>query len=760
MMQGCSNTLEVRTSAQGIEEKKIPMEQERLCVVMPVYNEREAIGGVLAKWDAELARLGIDYEIRAYNDGSRDDTLAIMEAVADRIPRISVRDKPNGGHGPTILQGYREAAADGFDWVFQIDSDDEMGPGHFSALWDHREDADFLVGRRAGRSQGWARKLISGVSRLSVRAVYGKGGVWDVNAPYRLMRVSAFREFFDAIPSGTFAPNVVLSGLAARHGLRCVELPVPQHDRTTGEVSIKKWKLLKAAAKSFWQTLAFGVREATKGRTLFDWLALLSVSAGLVLTALFALSPGRALAVAAWAVLLGLGSGLACIRGTWERLSGWVERHMAWAWVVVLGVGTAERWISGWRHPELVTQWFWGNRHHDYIQLWEGSLQWGWNHFWLTKSWVTVWYYGTMTKLFGADLHAAYWYTAFLYALSSVVAYGLVAKKGGKLAGILAAFAVYAGPALVRHSANIATEHTFVLAVLGTLWVAGRCLEARRGLTTALWGLCVGAGCWLATWSRGEGVLLWMSLPAWLFLGYAGNNHDWRRGMLVVAVMAAVFAGGAWTANQVNLAQHGVGGIFCSNDNYWPRLMGCNLSTRGTFTREDIALISTRAKAINPQCGDPVPETLFVPLIKEEVARRWKAMSCRQAAGLMVDKAHNSWCVDIPVYGGTKRSTRVCSCVITYVLPGVEILFTWIWFGGLLRRWLAGEDLQEMWLLLAIPAFVGMQFALLLVAESMWRYGYLFHVFWGLFGTMGLSALSNSNEKQTLKSQAGYRLTA
>lgn len=244
------------------------MNNERLCVVMPVYNEQDAIGNVLRKWAKALEKTDIDWKIRAYNDGSRDNTLSIMREISAKLPRVSVRDKPNGGHGPTILQGYREAATDGFEWIFQVDSDDEMDPEQFPVLWNRRENADFLVGKRAGRSQGWARKLVSGVSRLSVRAIYGKGGVWDVNAPYRLMRVSAFRSFFDAIPSGTFAPNVILSGLAARHGLRCVELPVPQHARTTGEVSIKKWKLLKAAAKSFGQTLVFGVQEAMRGRTL------------------------------------------------------------------------------------------------------------------------------------------------------------------------------------------------------------------------------------------------------------------------------------------------------------------------------------------------------------------------------------------------------------------------------------------------------------------------------------------------------------
>lgn len=230
---------------------------DRLCVVMPVYNEQEAIGPVLEKWDAALKALGIDYEIRPYNDGSKDNSLTEMRKVASKLRScINVRDKPNGGHGNTILTGYREAAADGFDWIFQIDSDDEMGPEKFDELWSRRNNHDFLVGIRDGRRQALPRKIVSLVSRFCVRLFYGKS-VWDVNTPYRLMRVSAFKAFYAQIPLATFAPNVILSGLAARHKLRCFETRVPQHDRTTGEVSIKKWKLLKAAAKSFWQTIAF-----------------------------------------------------------------------------------------------------------------------------------------------------------------------------------------------------------------------------------------------------------------------------------------------------------------------------------------------------------------------------------------------------------------------------------------------------------------------------------------------------------------------
>lgn len=252
---------------------------ERLCVVMPVYNECEAIGPVLEKWTAALGALGMDYVIRPYNDGSKDNSLAVMREVAERLNsasaragkpgRIEVRDKPNGGHGHTILTGYRDAAADGFDWVFQIDSDDEMGPEKFGELWAARGGYDFLVGIRDGRVQALPRKIISFVSRLCVRLFYGKS-VWDVNTPYRLMRVKGtdgrvgFGELFAMIPPRTFAPNVILSGLAAWHSLRCMEIRVPQHDRTTGEVSIKKWKLLKAAMKSFMQTISFSLANCRK----------------------------------------------------------------------------------------------------------------------------------------------------------------------------------------------------------------------------------------------------------------------------------------------------------------------------------------------------------------------------------------------------------------------------------------------------------------------------------------------------------------
>ena len=43
-----------------------------LSVVMPVYNEADAVGPVVSAWARELDRLKIRYELLVYDDGSRD----------------------------------------------------------------------------------------------------------------------------------------------------------------------------------------------------------------------------------------------------------------------------------------------------------------------------------------------------------------------------------------------------------------------------------------------------------------------------------------------------------------------------------------------------------------------------------------------------------------------------------------------------------------------------------------------------------------
>ena len=220
---------------------------------MPVYNEEEIVGSVAESWLGVLDGLGIDYELVAIVDGATDASEQILRAVAERHRRLVVDVKPNSGHGPTILRGYRRGVATA-DWVFQTDSDDEMPAASFGELWAIRHDVDGVIGIRTSRNQSPGRRAISRLARLTARAAFGCR-LADVNCPYRLMRSSALAPLVAPIPDDTFAPNVVLSGMLTRSGARLAEVPVPHQDRTTGAVSILGWRALRAAIRSFGQTV-------------------------------------------------------------------------------------------------------------------------------------------------------------------------------------------------------------------------------------------------------------------------------------------------------------------------------------------------------------------------------------------------------------------------------------------------------------------------------------------------------------------------
>ena len=223
-----------------------------LGLVMPVYNEVECIVDVVESWRQELNRLDIDYMMIVLNDGSRDGTAEALTCFAGD-ERITIINKENSGHGPTILLGYCKALQMAH-WVFQCDSDNEMKPQSFSGLWEKRERFDALFGVRESRRQNFGRSFISFISRLTVRLLF-RDRVIDVNTPYRLMRAEVLCKIVEQIPKNTFAPNVIISGVLSKAGIRVYNHPVPHQGRKTGTISIVKLKLWKAAIKAFFQTV-------------------------------------------------------------------------------------------------------------------------------------------------------------------------------------------------------------------------------------------------------------------------------------------------------------------------------------------------------------------------------------------------------------------------------------------------------------------------------------------------------------------------
>lgn len=223
-----------------------------LAVIIPVYNEAAIIDTVLEDWIQVLDQLGCDYRIHVYDDGSTDDSAAVLAAAAKRHRQLEIHSRSNGGHGPTVLQGYKEN--NGPEWIFQVDADNEVPSASFPEFWECRDQYDFIIGRRLGETRPLIRRIMSVGARTIVRLVFG-AGVHDANCPFRLMRSGRFRDMFGRIPDDTFSPNLLISGYAMSTDTRCRELEIPYCKRKTGAVSIRKLKLVRAIISSVIETI-------------------------------------------------------------------------------------------------------------------------------------------------------------------------------------------------------------------------------------------------------------------------------------------------------------------------------------------------------------------------------------------------------------------------------------------------------------------------------------------------------------------------
>ena len=153
---------------------------------MPAYNEEKNIGTVIEQWYPVVERIGGDSRLVILNDGSKDATYKKIQNYQKNHDRLIGIDKPNEGHGGTILRGYRYAVEKGADYIFQTDSDGQTLPEEFWQFWEKRQKCGLLIGYRQKREDGLSRIFVTRILRLVLFLIFGTW-VKDANTPYRLM---------------------------------------------------------------------------------------------------------------------------------------------------------------------------------------------------------------------------------------------------------------------------------------------------------------------------------------------------------------------------------------------------------------------------------------------------------------------------------------------------------------------------------------------------------------------------------------------
>ena len=144
------------------------------------------------------------------DDGSKDNTYAILQDMAKSRKLLQPLTKPNGGHGSACIFGYKYALEHGAEWIFQTDTDGQTLPQEFDSFWTLRNEYDAVLGMRPDRKDGASRKFVEWVLCMILRMIFGVR-VPDANAPFRLMRSELVRKYLYRIPDNFNLPNVMLT---------------------------------------------------------------------------------------------------------------------------------------------------------------------------------------------------------------------------------------------------------------------------------------------------------------------------------------------------------------------------------------------------------------------------------------------------------------------------------------------------------------------------------------------------------------------
>jgi undecaprenyl-phosphate 4-deoxy-4-formamido-L-arabinose transferase len=207
-------------------------------VVIPIYNEAPNIPVLHERLARSLEALGRVSEVLYVDDGSSDDSLALLRAISARDARVAVLQlSRNSGQHAAVLAGF---AASRGAIVVTLDADLQNPPEEIPRLVEQIEAGNDVVGTwRENRQDPWLRRALSAAINRATAAAVGVP-MRDYGCMLRAYRREIVEQIVECNERSLFIPALA-NALAGR----TTEIEVGHAERAAGKSKYKPMRLMR-----------------------------------------------------------------------------------------------------------------------------------------------------------------------------------------------------------------------------------------------------------------------------------------------------------------------------------------------------------------------------------------------------------------------------------------------------------------------------------------------------------------------------------
>lgn len=245
----------------------------RVLVIIPTFNERESLPGILGRVRASVPEV----DILVIDDNSPDGTGQIADGLAADDPQVRVMHRlGKEGLGAAYLAGFSWALQEGYEVVVEMDADGSHQPEQLPRLLMALRGADLVLGSRwiaGGGTVNWSksREILSRGGNFYTRTMLGVP-LRDATGGYRAFRAETLRKLdLHDVASQGYCFQVDLAWRAVQRGLIVTEVPITFVERAVGTSKMSQ----RIVVEALWRVTVWGfddrvtkIRRKAQGKRL------------------------------------------------------------------------------------------------------------------------------------------------------------------------------------------------------------------------------------------------------------------------------------------------------------------------------------------------------------------------------------------------------------------------------------------------------------------------------------------------------------